>query len=114
MKALFVELPAFERNRENYLDDAGFRRLQLLLLANPEAGEVMEGTGGLRKLRYGDVRRGKGRRGGLRAIYFWWPQGKQFWVFTLFGKDEVADLTPFQRQQLKEMIKNELKARSPQ
>ena len=51
MKATFVELPPFERTRKDYLDDEGYRLLQLELMENPIAGEVMEGTGGLRKLR---------------------------------------------------------------
>ena len=69
MKALFVELPAFAKYRADYLDDEGFRGLQQSLLKNPEAGDVIEGTGGLRKLRHGDQRRGKGKRGGLRVIF---------------------------------------------
>lgn len=112
MKALFVELPPFERHRETYFDDGGFRALQALLMAEPEAGDVMEGTGGLRKVRVADPRRGKGKRSGLRVIYYWWPEGRQFWLFTLFGKDEATDLTAAQRKQLKEMVKAELKERS--
>jgi len=46
VKAVFVELPAFERYRAEYLDDAAFGQLQLTLMKNPEAGEVIEGTGG--------------------------------------------------------------------
>ena len=72
MQAVFVELPAFERSREAYLDDTGFSRLQETLMANPEAGEVIRGTGGLRKLRFSDTRRSKGKRGGLRVIYYYW------------------------------------------
>ena len=71
MKAIFVELPAFAKYRADYLDDEGFRDLQNSLMANPEAGDVIEGTGGLRKLRQADPRRGKGKRGGLRVIYYW-------------------------------------------
>jgi hypothetical protein len=67
--AVFVELPAFERHRADYLDDAAFGDLHLALMRNPEAGEVIEGTGGLRKMRFADQRRGKGKRGGLRVIY---------------------------------------------
>jgi hypothetical protein len=72
MKALFVEFPAFIRHRSDYLDDEGLRALQNALLENPEAGDVIEGTGGLRKVRQADPRRGKGKRGGLRVIYYWW------------------------------------------
>ena len=59
MKAVFVELPPFERFRANYLDDDAYIRLQRLLMINPEAGALISGTGGLRKLRFADERRGK-------------------------------------------------------
>jgi hypothetical protein len=111
MRAVFMELPGFERSRESHLDDAGFRRLQEGLMANPEAGEVIPGTGGLRKLRFSDARRSKGKRGGLRVIYYYWTGGPEFWLFTLYDKDEMADLTPKQREALKERIKDELRAR---
>lgn len=111
MKAVFVELPPFERHRAEYLDDQAFRDLQLLLMLDPTAGDVIVGTGGLRKLRFADTRRGKGKRGGLRVIYYWWDTGFQFWLFTVYDKDEMADLTQLQRKVLKEMIKKELDAR---
>ena len=111
MKAVFVELPAFERLRADYLNDEAFLRLQQLLMLNPEAGVVIPGTGGLRKLRFGDERRGKGKRSGLRVIYYWWDVGSQFWLFTVFDKDEMSDLTATERKTLKEMIKRELEAR---
>lgn len=111
MKAVFVELPPFERYRAEYLDDEAFLRLQRLLMLNPEAGALISGAGGLRKLRFADERRGKGKRGGLRVIYYWWDAGLQFWLFTLYDKDEMADLTRAQREMLKQMIKNELEAR---
>ena len=111
MKAVFVELPAFERYRADYLDDDAFCRLENLLMKNPEAGDLVPDTGGLRKLRFGDARRGKGKRGGLRVIYYWWDAGFQFWLFTLYDKDEMTDLTPRQRSALRGMIKAELNAR---
>ena len=111
MHALFVELPAFARHRSAYLDDEAFRQLQLALLASPEAGDVIEGTGGLRKLRHADARRGKGKRGGLRVIYFWWAGGAQFWLFTVYDKNEMDDLGPREKGLLKEMLKRELESR---
>ena len=111
MRAVFVELPAFERHRAEYLDDDGFRCLQVALLADPEAGDVMAGTGGLRKLRFPDVRRGKGRRGGLRVVYFWWRVGRQFWLFTLFDKDETTDLAAREREWLRQAVQAELRGR---
>ena len=79
---------------------------------SPEVGGVMEGTGGLRKLRQPDPRRGKGKRGGLRIIYYWWLGGAQFWLFTVFDKDQADDLTPDQRKALKQMLKLELDKRN--
>jgi hypothetical protein len=111
MKAIFIELATFERHREAYLDDDAFSGVQEGLMSNPEAGDVIEGTGGLRKLRFRDPRRSKGKRGGLRVIYYFWPGGPEFWLFTLYDKDEMVDLSPKQRAQLKERVKGELKAR---
>lgn len=111
MKAIFIELPPFERHRQDYLNDENFRAFQKMLMDNPEAGDVIEGSGGLRKLRYADEKRGKGKRGGLRVIYFWWQSGKQFWLFTVYNKDEMDDLTAAQRKILKELLKQELDAR---
>ena len=80
-------------------------------MRHPEAGDPMPDTGGLRKLRFADARRGKGKRGGLRVIYYWWVAGLQIWLFTLYNKDDLSDLTPQQRKALKAMIKAELEAR---
>jgi len=80
-------------------------------MKNPEAGDVIQGTGGLRKVRFADSRRGKGKRSGLRVIYYWWGGGMQFWLYTLYDKDELADLTPQQSRALRAMLKTELEAR---
>jgi len=94
MKALFVELPPFMRFRADYLDDDSFSAFQQCLMKSPNAGDVIEGVGGLRKLRYPDARRGKGKRGGLRVIYFWWELGQQGVIAaTLSRIAEVGSLT---------------------
>lgn len=111
MKALFIELPAFERRRGDFLDDERFRHLQAQLLADPEWGNVIAGTGGLRKMRFADARRGKGTRGGLRIIYYWWRQGLQFWFFAIYDKDEMEDLSVREKRLLKAMLERELEAR---
>jgi len=111
MDAVFIELPAFERYRPEYLDDEVLQAVQQALMSHPECGDLIEGTGGLRKMRWVDQRRGKGKRGGLRIIYFWWEGMSQFWLFTLYGKDEMTDLGPAQRAQMKTMVKAEMEAR---
>ena len=83
----------------------------IVSVKNPEAGDVIEGTGGLRKVRFVDERLNKGKRGGLRVIYYWWSGGTQFWLFTLYGKHEQNDLTPQHKKALKHMLDREIKAR---
>jgi len=63
-------------------------------------------------LRFGDFRHAKSKRGGLRVLYYYWIDGPEFWLFTLFDKDEMTDLAPKQRAVLKERVKRELKMRS--
>jgi mRNA-degrading endonuclease RelE of RelBE toxin-antitoxin system len=111
MRAVFVELPAFERHRAEYLDEMEYAAFQTFLMEQPDAGDVVPDSGGLRKLRFGDLRRQKGKRGGLRIIYYWWKPGSQFWLFTIYGKGEMADLTTTQRRLLKSLLKAELEAR---
>ena len=108
----FIEAPAFTRHLHEYLQDDGLWRLQHALAANPEAGDVMPGTGGFRKLRWADPRRGKGRRGGLRVIYFYFETEQQIWLMTLYGKDEAADLSAQQKKALKAAMEVELRARA--
>jgi hypothetical protein len=111
MELSFVELPAFQRVRADYLSDEAYRQLQLILLENPEAGDVIEGTGGLRKIRHADAKRGKGKRGGLRVIYYYWFGGSQCWLFTVYNKDEASDLSPTERKVLKAMSEQAQKER---
>lgn len=113
MKALFVELPSFARHRQDYLNDDRYREFQEMLLLNPEAGDVIEGTGGLRKVRFSDAKRGKGKRGGLRVIYYWWLADEQFWLYTIYNKNEMDDLTTEQKKILMDLLKKELDARRP-
>jgi hypothetical protein len=81
-------------------------------MANPEAGDLIKDTGGHRKVRFGDKRRGKGKRSGLRVIYYYWEAGPQFWLFTLYNKDEMSDLSSKERKALATLLANEVKARS--
>jgi hypothetical protein len=111
VKLVFVEAPAFARHRESYLADQDFRRLQATLLHNPEGGDVIPGTGGLRKLRWTDSRRGKGKRGGLRVWYLYLQSDSEIWFFTLYDKDEFKDLTPREKALLKKVVDEELAQR---
>ena len=81
MDAVFVELPPFEAHREEYMDDRTYADFQQELMKDPEAGDVIQGTGGLRKIRFKDSNKGKGKRGGIRVIYYWWSEEKEFLLF---------------------------------
>jgi hypothetical protein len=85
--------------------------LQVVLLRNPEAGKVVAGTGGLRKLRWGDSRRGVGKRGGLRIWYCYLPDNGEIWFFTIYDKGEVEDLTPREKALLRVAVDTELSQR---
>lgn len=62
-------------------------------------------------MRWADPRRGKGRRGGLRIIYYYFPADQQIWFMVLYDKDEAADLTPDQKKALRRAIQAERNAR---
>ncbi|SER35675.1 hypothetical protein SAMN03159444_03936 [Pseudomonas sp. NFACC02] len=84
------------------------------MLENPVIGDLMPRTGGFRKLRWVDARRGKGKRGGLRVIYYWLAGDGQFWMFSIYDKDELENLTADQERQLKGAIRVELNKRGMQ
>lgn len=84
-------------------------RFSLRLIQNE--ANLMPGTRGFRKLRWADPKRGKGRRGGLRIIYYFFVTDQQIWLMTLYDKDEAADLTPKEKRMLKDAIETELRAR---
>src|SRR5438876_11124830 len=100
----FLEAPAFTRYLSDYLTDDEYRERQNRLAVAPELGDVMPATGGFRKLRWGDPRRGKGRRGGLRVIYYYFRGAKRIWLVTLYVKDEAWGLTPKEKHASKGTI----------
>ena len=71
----------------------------------------MPGTCGFRKLRWRDPRRGKGKRGGLRIIYYYLTSAHQIWFVTIYDKDEMIDLTVEEKRTLKRAVQTELVAR---
>lgn len=70
------------------------------------------GTGGFRKLRWADPVRGKGKRGGLRVIYYYLVSDAQIWLMTLYNKGEMSDLNPAEKRALKSALDAELARRS--
>jgi hypothetical protein len=108
----FIEAPLFTQLLDDYLTDDEYRALQIFLAEAPEAGDLIPGTGGFRKLRWRDPRRSKGKRGGLRVIYYHFSEDLRIWFLTIYDKDEAADLTPGQRRMLKAAIDGEKRDRT--
>jgi hypothetical protein len=80
VRVRFVETAVFTRRIVELLSDVEYTRLQRSLIREPRAGKVIQGTGGLRKVRWGDESRHRGRRGGIRVIYYWYQSGEEFFM----------------------------------
>ena len=87
----FVETKLFTDLVQEYLSDDEYAAMQQFLAMNPESGDVIPGSGGVRKLRWGVS--GRGKRGGLRVIYFLRRRNDEVWMLTLYAKN-VADNIP--------------------
>jgi len=107
MKLTFIEAPNFSQQIASYLNDGEYIALQKFLLKNPEAGDVIQGTGGFRKLRWHDANRNKGKRGGLRIIYYYFEHVYQIWLIMISNKNEATNLTAKQKTILKAAIEQE-------
>jgi hypothetical protein len=99
----FVETAMFTKRLAALRLEDSLHGLQLELLANPAAGDVEPGTGGLRKIRLGDPARGKGKRGGARAHYLWLRHKGRIYLLFVYGKNESAALTADQKRTLRDL-----------
>ena len=101
----FIEVPLFtKRWKEIGLSDNELNALQILLLKNPQSGPMMEGTGGIRKVRFPLENRGKS--GSLRICYTDFEEYETIYLITVFTKDEQDNLTPSEKQILKKLVKS--------
>lgn len=104
---LFVETPVFTRELQDLMSDDDYRALQSALLLRPEAGDLIPGGGGLRKVRWGLP--GTGKRGGLRLIYYWQKAEDRIYLLLVYRKTRQEDLTPQQLRLLRKLVKENLK-----
>ena len=98
----FVETKLFTRLVREYLSDDEYSELQLALVANPEAGVVIPRSGGVRKLRWGVA--GRGKRGGLRVIYYLRTRQGQIWMLTMCPKNVAENIPAHVLKQIKDEI----------
>ena len=100
---VFVELTPFTAFRETHWADEDLRALQNRLLGVPDAGDLIRGGGGLRKVRW--LAQGRGKRGGARVIYYWHVPGSRIYLIYGYVKSERDDLTREQIAQLVDLMK---------
>jgi hypothetical protein len=101
---IFVELTPFVAFREDYWTDEDLRAMQNVLLVTPDAGDLIRGGGGLRKLRWSA--QGRGKRGGARVIYYWHVPGDRIYLIYGYVKSRSEDLTARQLKVLRELMKD--------
>jgi mRNA-degrading endonuclease RelE of RelBE toxin-antitoxin system len=102
---VIVETSIFTRQVQVLLSDEEYRQLQMALVLHPDMGTVIPGSGGLRKTRWSLA--GRGKRGGVRIIYYWAVVNDKILMLFMYAKNEQDDLTPEQLKVLRRLIEEE-------
>ncbi len=97
-----IELPPFSKKVAKILDKKEQEALHGYLIQHPEKGDVIPGTGGIRKLRW--AASGRGKRGGARVIYFYHVVGSKIYLMTCYVKKDQDDISPQVKKQLKAVV----------
>jgi hypothetical protein len=105
----FLETSVFTRQIAELLEDREYAALQGALVVDPTAGDLIPGSGGLRKIRWNESRRGKGKRGGVRIIYYWYSHDEAIYMLLAYSKGQSDDLTPAQKRVLKQLVEEEFR-----
>ena len=101
---IFIETRVFTRQVQELMSDDEYRALQLYLVENPDAGDVIQGAGGIRKVRV--AASGHGKRGGARVIYYHFVAASRIALLMVYAKGRQDDLTDEHRKALKSIIEN--------
>ncbi len=99
---VFIETTFFTRYIRDYLSDEEQGSLQGHLIEHPDDGDIIPGAGGIRKIRWGA--KGKGKRGGVRIIYYWRTARGHIYLLGVSGKNEASDLTPKEKEHLRKLV----------
>lgn len=106
MNRTFIEVPQFTKKWQMLgLTDEDLRALEEELLNNPKVGDVIKGTGGIRKIRIPMENKGKGKRGGARVIYVDIECKEIIYFINVYTKDEKDDLTEEEKKAFKAVVK---------
>jgi hypothetical protein len=104
---VIIETSVFTRQVQKLLADTEYQQLQLALVERPDLGSIIEGSGGLRKVRW--ARPGHGKRGGVRVIYYWAVSQNRLLMLLIYAKSERDDLSREQLQVLRKVVEVEYK-----
>ena len=102
---VIIETTFFTRQIQRLLSDEEYRQLQADLVNHPEKGEIIQGSGGLRKTRWSA--QGRGKRGGIRVIYYWIVKQDKILMLMAYAKNEQENLTPEQVKILRQIVESE-------
>ena len=105
----FRETDMFTRAVTTLLTDDEYAKLQHGLIVDPAAGDLISGSGGLRKIRWQQGSRGKGKRGGIRVIYYWYASGSLIYMLLAYSKGQQDDLTSREKRLLSRLVAEEFK-----
>lgn len=99
---IFIEASTFTKLLLKYLSDEEYQALQTYLMQKPDAGDLVRGSGGVRKVRW--ALDGGGKSGGVRVIYYWKTQDHEIWMLTIYSKSERATIPSHVLKQIAEAI----------
>lgn len=102
---IFIETSKFTKLLSDYLSDDEYRMLQWHLQEKPDSGDIVRGSGGVRKVRWAPE--GKGKSGGVRVIYYWKKSDYEIWMLTIYSKSEQATIPSHILKKIAEAIENE-------
>lgn len=103
---IIFETPIFTEQIQDIMEDDDYADLQRTLCQDPASGDLIKGTGGLRKIRWASS--GRGKRGGARIIYYWLNQEDQIYMLFAYPKNKQIDLTEAQKKILMHLVTKEL------
>lgn len=101
-RMVIIETPLFTRIIGELMSDDAYRQLQEALIQRPEKGDLIPGSGGLRKVRW--KLEGQGQRGGVRIIYYWVATDEQLRMLYAYAKSQQENLTPDQLAALRKIV----------
>ncbi len=102
-----IETPSFTKRVQKILSEEEYRLFQIKLIGDPDAGNIIQGSGGIRKIRWSGS--GRGKRGGSRILYYWYNKQGLLLMLFIFKKNEKDDLTKTQLKTLKTIVESEYK-----